>query len=109
VAPRQAGLFFATKPSRTRLRRCQSPGDALSVDGAARSSSNTADSRLPDSLTELAQQLDQFAKERDWQQFHSPRNLASALVVEVGDLHDNFQWMTEAQRHRGMRDMARPR
>jgi NTP pyrophosphatase (non-canonical NTP hydrolase) len=52
---------------------------------------------MPDSLTELARQLDQFAKERDWQQFHSPKNLASALVVEAGELLEHFQWMTEVQ------------
>ena len=42
-------------------------------------------------------QLDQFAKDRDWQQFHSPKNLASALVVEAGELLEHFQWMTEQQ------------
>lgn len=48
-------------------------------------------------LGELALQLDQFAKDRDWQQFHSPKNLASALVVEAGELLEHFQWMTEQQ------------
>lgn len=52
---------------------------------------------MPDSLLELAQQLDHFAAERDWQPFHSPKNLASALVVEAGELLEHFQWMTEAQ------------
>jgi NTP pyrophosphatase (non-canonical NTP hydrolase) len=51
---------------------------------------------MPDSLRHLAQQLDQFAKDRDWQQFHSPKNLASALVVEAGELLEHFQWMSEA-------------
>jgi len=50
-----------------------------------------------DSLRDLALQLDQFAKDRDWQQFHSPKNLASALVVEAGELLEHFQWMTEQQ------------
>jgi dCTP diphosphatase len=54
---------------------------------------------MPDSLHDLAQQLDQFAKDRDWQQFHSPKNLASALVVEAGELLEHFQWLTEAQSH----------
>ena len=54
-------------------------------------------SRMPDSLTDLAQQLNQFAKEREWQQFHSPKNLASAMVVEAGELLEHFQWLTEAQ------------
>jgi len=50
-----------------------------------------------DSLRDLALQLDQFANDRDWQQFHSPKNLASALVVEAGELLEHFQWMTEQQ------------
>ncbi len=52
---------------------------------------------MPDSLRDLAQQLDRFARDRDWQQFHSPKNLASALVVEAGELLEHFQWLTEAQ------------
>lgn len=50
-----------------------------------------------DSLRDLAQQLDQFARDRDWQQFHSPKNLAAALVVEAGELLEHFQWLTEDQ------------
>ncbi len=50
-----------------------------------------------DSLRHLAQQLAQFASDRDWQQFHSPKNLASALVVEAGELLEHFQWLTEEQ------------
>lgn len=52
---------------------------------------------MNDSLRELAQQLQRFAAERDWQQFHSPKNLASALVVEAGELLEHFQWLTEEQ------------
>ncbi len=52
---------------------------------------------MPDSLDELSQQLQRFAQERDWQQFHSPKNLASALVVEAGELLEHFQWLTEEQ------------
>ena len=52
---------------------------------------------MPDSLDELSQQLQQFAHDRDWQQFHSPKNLASALVVEAGELLEHFQWLTEEQ------------
>lgn len=50
---------------------------------------------MADSLNDLARQLEQFAAERDWQQFHSPKNLASALVVEAGELLEHFQWLTE--------------
>ncbi len=52
---------------------------------------------MADSLNDLARQLEQFATERDWQQFHAPKNLASALVVESGELLEHFQWLTEAQ------------
>jgi NTP pyrophosphatase (non-canonical NTP hydrolase) len=52
---------------------------------------------MRDSLRDLAQQLDQFAKDRDWQQYHSPKNLVSALVVEAGELLEHFQWLTEEQ------------
>lgn len=52
---------------------------------------------MSDSLKELAQQLTRFAQARDWQQFHSPKNLASALIVEAGELLEHFQWLTEEQ------------
>lgn len=52
---------------------------------------------IPDPFRELALELSQFAKARDWQQFHSPKNLASALFVEAGELLEHFQWMTEEQ------------
>lgn len=45
------------------------------------------------------QALRQFADERDWRQFHSPKNLAMALSAEVGELTEIFQWMTEADSH----------
>ena len=44
----------------------------------------------------LAAKLDQFANERDWTQFHSPKNLVMALTGEVGELNEIFQWMSEA-------------
>ncbi|MEY4564058.1 MAG: hypothetical protein RLZZ618_3335 [Pseudomonadota bacterium] len=52
---------------------------------------------MTDSLRQLASQLDQFAIDRDWAQFHSPKNLASALIVEAGELVEHFQWLTEQQ------------
>jgi NTP pyrophosphatase (non-canonical NTP hydrolase) len=48
-------------------------------------------------LAELAQRLRQFAADRDWDQFHSPKNLAMALVAEAGELAAEFQWLTEAE------------
>lgn len=49
------------------------------------------------SLTELAIFLRQFADERDWKQFHSPKNLAMALSVEVAELTEHFQWLTQEE------------
>ena len=48
-------------------------------------------------ITSLRDQLRAFAAERDWDQFHSPKNLASALAVEAAELLEIFQWLTEAQ------------
>lgn len=39
----------------------------------------------------------EFANERDWNQFHTPKNLAMALTAEVGELVEIFQWQTEEQ------------
>ena len=52
---------------------------------------------MPDSLAELNARLLRFARERDWEQFHSPKNLAMALAGEAGELLEHFQWLTEAQ------------
>lgn len=51
----------------------------------------------PDALAALALRLRQFAAERDWDQFHSPKNLAMALTGEAGELAAEFQWLSEAQ------------
>ncbi len=49
------------------------------------------------SLQDLSRRLRQFATERDWEQFHTPKNLATALVAEAGELAAEFQWLTAAQ------------
>ncbi|HET7133026.1 MAG TPA: nucleotide pyrophosphohydrolase [Gammaproteobacteria bacterium] len=48
-------------------------------------------------LDELRERVRRFAAERDWEQFHSPKNLAMALSVEVAELVEHFQWLTEEQ------------
>jgi dCTP diphosphatase len=48
-------------------------------------------------LETLRDQLREFAAARDWDQFHSPKNLAMALSAEAGELLEIFQWLTEAQ------------
>ena len=45
----------------------------------------------------LIQELRTFAAERDWQKYHSPKNLSMALAVEVAELVEHFQWLTEEQ------------
>jgi dCTP diphosphatase len=48
-------------------------------------------------LESLREQLRHFAAARDWDQFHSPKNLAMALSVEAAELLEVFQWLTEEQ------------
>ena len=48
-------------------------------------------------IERLREQLRDFAAARDWDQFHSPKNLAMALAAEAGELLENFQWLTEEQ------------
>ncbi len=48
-------------------------------------------------IAQLQQTLRQFAAERDWEQFHTPKNLAMALMVEAAELAEIFQWMTPEQ------------
>lgn len=48
-------------------------------------------------LQDLQDRLHQFAIDRDWEQFHAPKNLAMALAVEAGELMEHFQWLSEAE------------
>ncbi len=48
-------------------------------------------------LNHLKNRLRYFAQARDWEQFHSPKNLAMALSVEVAEIVEHFQWLTEEQ------------
>jgi len=48
-------------------------------------------------LTELSIRLRRFAQVRDWEQFHSPKNLAMALIAECAELVEHFQWLTQEQ------------
>jgi dCTP diphosphatase len=49
------------------------------------------------SFDELPARLSAFARERDWEQFHSPKNLAMALAAEAGELLAHFQWLSESE------------
>lgn len=46
---------------------------------------------------ELRERLARFAAERDWDKFHSPKNLSMALIAEAAELVEHFQWLTEEQ------------
>lgn len=48
-------------------------------------------------IDKIKSDLRKFAHERDWEQFHSPKNLVMALSGEVGELSEIFQWLTEDQ------------
>ena len=54
-------------------------------------------SRMSQDIEALQTALREFATARDWEQFHSPKNLASALAVESAELLEHFQWITEDQ------------
>ena len=49
---------------------------------------------MADSLNELRAKVNAFVRERDWDQFHSPKNLAMAMIVEAAEVVEHFQWNT---------------
>ena len=55
---------------------------------------------MPDSSTTFQQiknKIKKFVKDRDWEQFHSPKNLSMSLAIEVAELMESFQWLTDKQ------------
>ena len=59
-----------------------------------------SDSPQGDRVDLLRARLREFVAERDWAQFHNPKNLAMALVAEAGELVEHFQWLTAEQADR---------
>ena len=53
-----------------------------------------------DPLHALTEQIRLLARERDWDQFHSPKNLSMALIAEAAELLEHFQWATEEQSYK---------
>ncbi len=49
-----------------------------------------------DKLCELMKDINQFSQERDWDQFHSPENLAKSIAIEAGELLECYQWNNDA-------------
>lgn len=58
---------------------------------------STPSPRDPNALDNLRLALRRFAAERDWDQFHSPKNLAMALSVEAAELLEHFQWLSDTE------------
>ena len=52
---------------------------------------------MTDSLEDLRARLRAFAAERDWNQFHTPKNLAMSVAIEAAELMEHFQWRTAAE------------
>ena len=52
---------------------------------------------MPTELETIKLRLREFARERDWDQFHSPKNFSMALIVECAELVEHFQWLTDEQ------------
>lgn len=50
-----------------------------------------------DTLQDLALRLRRFAAERDWERFHSPKNLSMALIAEAAELVEHFQWLSQQE------------
>ena len=50
-----------------------------------------------DALADLRERLRRFAAERDWQQFHTPKNLAMSIAIEAAEIMEHFQWLTANQ------------
>jgi NTP pyrophosphatase (non-canonical NTP hydrolase) len=57
-------------------------------------------------VKDLQRRLREFAAARDWQRYHSPKNLAMALTVEAAELLELFQWLTTAESHTLTQDAA---
>jgi len=58
-------------------------------------------------IWQLRQEMAQFVAERDWQDFHDPKNLAMAIAIEAAELMEHFQWLTNAESQEPLRDPGR--
>lgn len=52
---------------------------------------------MSNELNDIKKRLRKFAAERDWDQFHSPKNFSMAMIVECAELVEHFQWLTDEQ------------
>jgi dCTP diphosphatase len=54
---------------------------------------------MADSLAELQRAIDAFVTERDWAQFHAPKNLAMGVAIEAAEIMEHFLWCTDEESH----------
>ena len=57
-------------------------------------------------MEELMKEIDDFNKERDWDQFHSPENLAKSISIEAGELLECFQWNNDYDKDEVCEELA---
>ena len=58
---------------------------------------------MPDNVDGLRASIAEFARDREWDQFHTPKNLAMALAAEAGEVLAELQWLTDDQIHERLR------
>ena len=68
--------------------------------------SNSADDNVT-TLTELKRQMADFVAERNWNQFHTPKNLAMSISIEAAELMEHFQWLTGEESRSVRQDAAK--
>ena len=81
----------------TRVLPVETSASASIAMGQARSHLLQPDSSMGPDLLELRTALRAFATARNWEQFHSPKNLAAAMAVEASEVLEHFQWLTDEQ------------
>lgn len=60
-------------------------------------------------LTEINQKIKKFIEERDWAQFHSPKNISMSIAIEAAELMEHFQWANSDEESRKVMDDAKKR
>lgn len=58
-------------------------------------------------LADLRQRVAEFVAARDWEQFHTPKNLSAAIAIETAELMEHFQWLTHEQAAIAVQDQAK--
>jgi NTP pyrophosphatase (non-canonical NTP hydrolase) len=55
-------------------------------------------------LADLRQRVAEFIAARDWEQFHTPKNLSASIAIEAAELVEHFQWLTDEQAEAAVQD-----